>query len=321
MRKQELMLTGKMDKYAHIFDNMAPVESEFKSISEDDQHAQILTETSNKLSEFFGFNVGSMDEFATSFVEQHSEELKDTYENSIVKEDTLSARTEKENEKRFQDSQFIFQRRVAESKNLTEPDWSKSTDYVMSQSEPGYGEKLSNNRFKEMERLQTRTAAPAGFGQQTARPASTGFDNAYRNPGTGTTTTNKQTTQNNEPRSAMDAFSDMNAEVQKVGRQRIKGWNTATEEEMGYFEAYAHNTPWWKKSLRKAKSFVKGKKGKITLKVGMLLALNMGMAVFSKRYKFEDGKQMAAMFAFMMTSFFITRELSEEGIELGGFGF
>lgn len=314
MRKQELMLTGKVDKYAHIFDKIAPSGIEFKPISEDERHALKLEETSNNLTDFFGFNVGSMEEFTSSFIEQHSEELKSTYENSIVKEDALSARTDEENEKRFVDSQFIFQRRVAESKDLTEPDFSKSTQYVASQNEPAYGEKLANNRFREMDRVQSRTT---GFGQQPVRPTTASFGT----PGASKPASPNQTTQNTGPRDAMDAFSDMNSEVQKVGRQHIKGWNDSVEDEAGYFEAYANSTPWWKKSLRKAKLFMKGKKGKITLKVGMLLALNMGMAVFSKRYQFENGKQMAAMFGFMMTSFFITRELSEEGIDLGGFGF
>lgn len=317
MRKNELALAGKVDKFKHIFDNLGPLESEIKSISDDEQHAQILQQTSGSLAEFFGIQGDfSIEEFTTSFVDNASEELKEKFESSITKEENLSARTEEENEKRYKDSQFIFQRRIAESKELTEPDWSKSTDYVISQSTPGYAEKLGHSSYKQLNQMNQSKPVTSGFGRP-AQPQTKGSTYATGSAQSNSTQTNEQT----GPVDAMDAFGSMNAEIQKLGRQKIKGWNEKSEDEIGYFEAFARNTPWWKKSLRKAKLFIKGKKGKITLKVAMLLGLNMGMAVFSKRYEFENGKQMTAMFAFMMTSFFLTRELSEEGVDLGGFGF
>lgn len=311
MTKQELMVTGVFDKYAHIFENMGRnVQTELKSVSYDEKHEEVLQSRTNDLSDFFGFDIGSVENFTQSLMSEVGEELHETYEASIVKEEKLDARTKEENEERFKESQFVFRRAAAEKQNLTEPEWSKSTDYVVEKDQPGYAQKLSNQGHKKME-----YASHSGYGSD----AKKGYQSSTSS---NSWSDKKKTDKTDEPTEATYAFGYMNNEVQNIATQRIPDWNKkSAEEASGHFEQYARNVPWWKKGIRKAKSFVKSKKGRITAKMAILIGMNMGMAVMSKRLKFENGQQMVGMFAFMISSFFLTRELTEEGINLNGFSF
>lgn len=310
MSKQELMVTGVFDKYAHIFENLGKnVQTELKSVSYEEKHEEVLQARTNDLSDFFGFDIGSVENFTQSLMAEVGDELNDTYESSIVKQDKLDARTKEENEERFKESQFVFQRSVAEKQNLTEPEWSKSTDYVVEKDQPGYAQKMSNQSYKKMD-----YATKSGYGTDTKK--------GYQSGSSSSSWDKNKSAKTDEPTEATYAFGYMNNEVQNIATQRIPDWNRPSKEEASsHFEQYARNVPWWKKGIRKAKSFVKSKKGRITAKMAILIGMNMGMAVMSKRMKFENGQQMVGMFAFMITSFFITRELTEEGVNLNGFSF
>lgn len=335
MIKNELMTTGDRDKYAHIFDKLGPVKSDYIAPTNEEITEKQDHETISILSDLFDEDIGSMEFFTSDYADSWKDKedtiIKMTEEFSISA-DSLEARTEAENIERFEDSQFIFNRKIAEDKGLTEPDFSQSTEYVISQSTPEYAKKLGHNSYKRVEQVK----ASGGFGSQPNR-SNTGFghptpkhehvQSGYGSRGS----VNNKTTPNKKAEavkhSANEVFPDINSAVVSIGSQPMPGWvKSAAEvkkeqEERSYFEQYTKNRPWWKKALSNTKSFIKGKKGRVMLKFGTYLAMNLAMGVFSKRLEFENSKQMTAMFAFMMGSFFLSRELSEEGINMNGFGY
>jgi hypothetical protein len=54
------------------------------------------------------------------------------------------------------------------------------------------------------------------------------------------------------------------------------------------------------------------------MKVSAVLALQLAMAIFGKKYEFENFMQLITMFSLMVGSFFLTRELAEEGLDVTG---
>jgi hypothetical protein len=92
-------------------------------------------------------------------------------------------------------------------------------------------------------------------------------------------------------------------------------WSKEKKPDEGWGK-YAKKS-WW----RKTKDFFKSKKGRVMVKVGLLMAMQLGMAIIGRKYEFGGFGQAAAFLGMMLGTFYISKELQAEGVNIpGGFG-
>jgi hypothetical protein len=112
-----------------------------------------------------------------------------------------------------------------------------------------------------------------------------------------------------KPRHIYDDMGHIQKNIQNLAVTSPK-WNDEKRERS-----------WGKKSLwKRTKEWVSGKKGRIMIKFGALLALQLGMAVIGKKYSFENLWQASGFLCMMLATFFITKELQAEGFDARGVG-
>lgn len=342
MMNHDLALTGLAERHARFFTEQNPMEKpfEFPEFSSQEMLEAEQRETVTKLSEFFDMDFGSMDDVANTIGEAIMQDAEvQAKVNDHIKVEELTARTPEENLQRYHEAQHMFKRRMAKKDGLTEPDISRSTEYVLSQQTPEYAERMGFTSQKKLQAqednrilntLKSNVGNKRSYGGNSpSANVNTGFGtrkttqtgrSGYGGNATNVTQQAPVGTGQEGENVSSQIFAEINDGAQHLSRQKFRAWSEVDEKESA-FEAYSHNLPFWKKGMRKVKKFFKSGKGRIMIKVSALLALNMAMAVFSKRYEFQNNKEMFAMFGFAITSFFISRELTEEGIDLGNFGY
>lgn len=297
--RNALVTIGEGGKYGHIFDNMDFNKQDYVAPTEDEQFEKEREQQNAHLADFFDLGGGANEEIISRFMFDQEQETEVINAEKLVEdaEDELDVISEKEREKDFEERQFVYKRDAAQREDLIEPAWSNSSDQVVNANRPSY----SDMTQRSSERLRSTSSSSAATGSS----ATTGSSSASGSAQRGT-------------RKAMDEFQRMNANVQRLGTQRTNGWTDYKETEEEYFSQFAKNTPFWKRGIRKVRNFLKSGKGRITMKMGIVIALQMAMAVFGKKYEFESMGQMAMMFSLMLASFFMTRELSGEGLDVSG---
>lgn len=72
-----------------------------------------------------------------------------------------------------------------------------------------------------------------------------------------------------------------------------------------------------KRTIKKMKLLMKTRKFRITMKVGALMALNLATGVITKQVEFENIGQILTLLGISLSTFFLSRELAEEGISDG----
>lgn len=296
--RNALVTTGDGGKYAHIFDNMDFNKQDYVAPTEDEQYERELEETNAMLADFFDMGQANEEEIARFLhIQDETSQTVNAEKLIVEEEEEQDVISEKEREKDYEERQFVYKRETAEREDLIEPSWSTSTDQVVNDNRPSF----SDIGQRSTSRLNSATSSSMSSSTSTSG-----------------TTSSSGSTQQRGPRKAMDEFQRMNANVQRLGTQRTTGWTDYKETEEEYFAQYAKNMPFWKRGMRKARNFFKSGKGRITMKMGIVIALQMAMAVFGKKYEFENAGQMAIMFSLMLASFFMTRELSGEGLDVSG---
>lgn len=293
------LVGGEQGKYSHIFKDVDFDDRNYEVPSEDEQFAAEEAKALNVLADIFDLgpdiNMNDIEQFST----YQQEDADKTFAEKLVQkeEETLDTVTEAEREKEFDERQVVYERDSAEREGLTTPSWSQSTDQVIDNS----------NR---------RSFADVNQSSSHLRQA-TGTTPSSSAPPIGGSTTSSSTQRGT--RKAGDEFQRMIGSIQRLAAQRTNNrWVDYKETEEEYFARFANNTPFWKRGMRKVRNFFKGGKGRITLKMGIVIALQLGMSVFGKKYEFENMGQMIAMFSFMLASFFMSRELAEEGLDVSG---
>lgn len=76
-----------------------------------------------------------------------------------------------------------------------------------------------------------------------------------------------------------------------------------------------------KRQINKFKAFIKTKRFRVTMKVASLIGLNIAMGVVTKQIQFENTGQMLALLGISVSTFYLSRELTEDGISFGNFAF
>lgn len=270
--------------------------------SDDELYAEQMRMQQNLFADFFGSAFSSV-EAAQEAIENVGEEAIQSTQSLVIKElDELKETTIEQIIERQKKSEGEEFQRVAQMRSG-----------VTVTENPKNGQRPET---KPLETWQNRQASQARTTTQ-----SSGY--TQQRSGTSTTTTSNssqaQARKEGEIPSAMDNFQRMNDSVQRMGMQRSKAWNQPAPKEAG--DNYIHYAKWHQKLKYKTKKFFKSGKGRITTKVAALILLQLGMGVVGKRYQFENAGQMAVMFTMMVGSFFLTRELAEDGFDPTGLAF
>lgn len=304
-----LVLTGREEKYAHIFTSDS-MEYKHQQVPTDDEQFAAENEASRKLfADIFGLSEDTPQDQIMSFLQGHKDEVLEANKDKDIPipEEELTVMSDEQREKEYIESQNVFRRREveeAEEKGLTTPSFSKSTDDVVGSASR---EDLWNRSQEEL------------YNQQQQRKWDNKPTGARTEPHVTRDTTSGTTPTGRQPRKAIDGFQDMNASIQRLGTQRSSVWRASkVESDEEYFAQFAKSVPWWKRQVRKGRNFMRSNKGRITAKMGIVLMLQMCMAVYGKKYEFEGKQQMFGMFTLMLASFYMTKELSEDGFDVSG---
>lgn len=119
-----------------------------------------------------------------------------------------------------------------------------------------------------------------------------------------------------EQRNAL--FARFTGSAQEMAYTNVPGWDDdveEVEEERERIEKFETNP--FKRTIEKMKLFMKTKKFRITMKVGALMALNLATGIITKQVEFESIGQILTLLGISLSTFYLSRELSEEGINEG----
>lgn len=294
----------------------------------DEMYAAQVDSNMDLLASFF--DLGSPEEARMVFEEAARGQTNETI-------DTIMSTTEKENEGRVQEDETIRAMSLEDANKKYGEEAGDVFDVPQSRFTPHenkdvVSENSGNNTYSSMERSKQQNYYNQ-MNRSTSTTSSTSSSTNNRSNQSSplrSATSNSQSSSNSnanrgntgdEPVRAMDYFGDMNSSIQRLAIQRTSGWNKDAEPEDEIISRSMRRAKWHKKAIYKAKRFFKTGKGRITIKMGIAMALQIAMGVVGKRYEFDNAGQMAMMFSMMLASFFITRELAEEGIDATGIGF
>jgi hypothetical protein len=247
-----------------------------------------------ELNEFFGMDGGL--EGLYDLMKEDIETLEEQMKDDVIKVEELEAETEDPfHLQRFENEQKVFQKRRVEEAKEAKRETSTSTDYV--KDEKSYG----------------------GTGYSTYNKPSAGYtyggNKTYSSySGGGYTQPNKSASGDGkvkDPKRLNEDVGFIASKVQDVAAQKVNGWKEKAQE-TGW-----GGKPSWKRRIR---NFFRTKKARILLKTGMLMTLQLGMAIVGKKYEFEGMGQAAMFLGMMMGVFYLTRELVEDGFDPRGFG-
>lgn len=268
--------------------------------SDDDLFAEEMRLQEEAFMNFFGDAFHSIEE-AQSVIEEIGEQAVQATNSLVMKdaEDLKETTIEQIIERQKKTEGEEFQRAQAQERSgVTVTDTTKAGN--------GYAEPVETWRERQ-------------------QSSSSGYNSGYGKPSSTTSTSSTSRSQASAPRKegeipkAIDDFPRMNDSVQRMAMQRSTRWSQPAPKEAG--DEYIHYAKWHLKFKHKCRKFFKSGKGRITTKVAALILLQLGMGVVGKRYQFENAGQMAMMFTMMVGSFFLTRELAEDGFDPTGFAF
>lgn len=234
---------------------------------------------------FFGGMVASFDDLVALY-ENDMQAIEEETKSDVIKEEQLKVETEDPySMKRFQEEESVFPKKRLEAKLANDPaaprkpDGSTSTNNVINGSN---SQRLGYNGGYNDPNYRPDNRTPTF----TAGPKA--GEKAHIMSHTDRAMTNAQNAAWNSPK-----FED------SVGEE---GW-----------EAYANKT-WW----QKAKSWVKGKNGRVMAKVTAFIVMQVGVALVSKKYVFDNWWQPVFFCSMMVGSFWMTKSLQKDGYDMRG---
>lgn len=251
--------------------------------------AEERLQTEQRLSEmFFGSAGGSMEDLYELY-RPKLEELQAEIPTQVLKEEDLKTEVaDPFHAKKYEESKVIFARREVKETDPFDPAYSqsaippgsRSTEYVQ-----------DNRNIGTRPAYTDRAAGPTQTYDPVARPT---------------------TTPTNRPPHIYDQIPRVMQNVQNVAMTTPKFEPDRSGQGWG---KYAHKTRW-----QKIKEWFHSKNARITMKVGLLMALQLGMAVVGKKYSFDGLWQGGMFLSMMMGVFVITKELQKDGFDARGFG-
>lgn len=240
---------------------------------------------------WFGGMEASVADLADLYKED-IEQLEEETKKEVIKEEQLKVETDDPFfEKKFEEEKSTFLRRRLEEKDTSatrQPEHSRSTNYVVNSSgNPAYGNS-------------------GGYW------SSGGYSSSSSN-----STVNRPLSTPAGPK-AGDKSNIMNDLGRAMGNTQNVAWNTPKlepEQPKDGWEGYGKKN-WWQKT----KAWLKGKPGRVMVKVAGFMALQLGIALVSKKYVFDNWWQPVFFLSAMVGTFWMSKSLQQDGFDMRGLG-
>lgn len=140
-----------------------------------------------------------------------------------------------------------------------------------------------------------------------------GEDDSFRRSTTNSnSSSNKSTVYNKEGRDKQVAFQYSEGATMMANMAHYAPKTSKTKRKKSFFKRRHWN---WKSVTKDLAEVFQTDKARMMMKVGAMLSLQMSMAIVSKRYEFDNSKQMLTYLGLMMGVFYIGHELSNEGLD------
>ena len=271
-------------------------------ISMEELEAENRRQNDLEINEFFELS-GGLDELVEVY-EEDINQAAEKHKDYVVKREELTRNEEDPfHVKNFEQHHKVFTKEKKEEwiENFkeAEKDVENGTDDYVKDSTP-FEPKEQFKRSIEHSRGTGGTRYGGGYGGSSSGKDSTKSNSYYKNEN------------EKEPANLNMEMPRITDEVMKNASQSVPGWRERPQDKYSW-----GRKPGWKKRIKR---FFKKKKVHIMAKVGMIMALQLGMAMIGKRYEFEGMGQMAVFLGMMMGIFYLTRELAEDGFDARGMG-
>lgn len=334
------------DKYAEQFGDLADVVKQIKqnSIDEAKRFEEQQEESLNKLNAAFGTENATFEDLDAMFEEalqNQDPKDKEDLEVKYVKTEELKAVTEEEMKERYKKLTDVSgdfnintfkegdKAMTPEEKRLSEERTQKAIDMGMpiETTDGKRGDPFSNSSKNRLNGgVERKTAGGKFFGE-------TDFTNS--NFGSPTPPTKKTFAKTNKRNNANETinendsenevrlkkfnnfFNGINQYVQHLGTQRVKGWRedkVREEQELKRMNRGVKSPV--KRMVNRMKAFARTKRFRMTMKVATLMGLNLSTAILTKQVEFENVAQMLMVLGISVTTFYLSRELTEDGLAL-----
>lgn len=257
------------------------------------------------LSEFFFNHDGADFDMIVDTMTGHLEEALSSPE-ATVAETKIEVADDPLYEKEFANSQAVFEKIKQDDKRRANGEWlfydpeeetKKATVELLS---AGGRSTTSNSTSKNVGSNYTAQSTNTSTYQTQSQPSYTANG------------TQANTNTNNGPKHVFQHFEHFSKSMQNAAHNHK---NPPSKHENGWAK-YAKKT-WW----QKAKSVFTSPNFRIGVKLAAMLSLQLGMAVIGKKYEINGLGEGAAFVGCMIGVFFLSRELSKEGIDSRSFGF
>lgn len=276
------------------------------------------------ISAFFGIEGGleALTDDSVELTQAAQQEVK----SQVMQEKELKTTDDAFHQKKFERGKATITREYIEEKYAEEKEKiargesiSNSTDFVVEEPKSPYPDGSPWNRDKQSG---PRTQSYFGGKEKGINGERVYYNDRERKDTTSRSTSSYQTGSTTKDRRKLDSVYDHMGRIadntQNVA-MKTKRWKDYEKEEA------RNNTSWssgnGKQSLLgRIKRFVRKPKFRVTAKVGMLMTLQLGMAMVGKKYEFEGMGQAAAFLAMMMGVFYLTKELQNDDFDVKSFG-
>lgn len=275
----------------------------------------------SRLNDFFG-TTGGIQEL-TAMTMKHVEEAREEVKDNFLRKEDLRVTDDPFHQKRYEKQKHTYTKSYVEKKYAEEKEKiargesvSRSTDRVIEDRSP-YPEGSPWNRTEP----EPRTYGYTGSKEQRVDGKRVFYGSGTSSNTNTTRPTGYETKSQGEKRKKSDSVYDHMGRIAENTQHvamKSKPWKAYDKEE-------ANTNAWASKNGKKSllsriKRFVRKPKFRVTAKVGMLMTLQLGMAMVGKKYEFEGTGQAAMFLAMMMGVFYLTKELQNDDFDVKSFG-
>jgi hypothetical protein len=291
--------------------------------SNEELDAEYKVNFDSKMNNFFGIEGGiaELTKMSIPSINLAQEEVK----HKQLKVENLEVTKDKYNEDRYAMETLTFDKEYVKRKQEEEKEKirngesiSRSTDYVV-EDKPAYADGSPWNKDEPESRGRGYFGQKEkGVNKETVYFSDRNSSNRDTKRGGYNTTDDKGTPRRERKVDSVYDHMGRIAQSTQDTAMKTKPWKHYAKEESNKSGWNSRNEK--RSLLGRVKAFMRKPKFRITAKVGMLMSLQLGMAMVGKKYEFEGMGQAAMFLAMMMGVFYLTKELQNEDFDIRGLG-
>lgn len=275
----------------------------------------------NKINDFFGFDGGIKE--LTSITLNNIQEAREEVKDNFLRTEDLKVTDDPYHAKRYEKQKHTYSKEFIEKKYAEEKERiargesvSRSTDYVVEDKSP-YAEGSPWNRTEP----EPKTYGYSGSREKRVDNNRVHYGSSNRDSNSNKSTGYQTKSQGDNRKKSDSVYDHMGriAENTQTVAMKSKPWKAYDKEEANN-NAWASSRNGKRTLLGRVKRFMRKPKFRVTVKVGMLMTLQLGMAMVGKKYEFEGTGQAAMFLAMMMGVFYLTKELQNDDFDVKSFG-